>query len=161
MDSEALKAELTTDPLHLGYAAAGGDAAIAALLNAPNAAYTANDPLVPLSTLGIWAAKTGVRAKIEANASNASSPVQSVCLAIRDLLVGLSGPSFDSGNPDNLAMVDGLVATGVLVDANGASLKPSLLALGSKTPASRAEVLFGPGSVVTPADVSRSEGRRD
>jgi hypothetical protein len=159
MDPTTLKTELATDPLHLGYAAAGGDAAIAALLNMPNAVFTANNPLVPLSALGIWAAKTGARAKVEANAANASSAVQAVCLTVRDLLTGLSGPPFDSSNADNLAMVDGLVAAGVLVDSGGNSLKPSLLALGNKTPASRAEVLFGPGTVVAPADVARVEGR--
>lgn len=147
MDQTTLKTEIATDPLRLGYASAGGDVAIAALLNAPGAGFTANNPLVPLSALGIWAAKTGVRAKVEANAANTSSPVQAVCLTVRDLLTGLNGPAFDSSNADNLSMVDSLVAAGVLVDGGGNSLKPALLALGNKTPASRAEVLFGPGSV--------------
>jgi hypothetical protein len=158
IDPTTLAAELAADPQGLGYAGKG-DGALADLLNAPHDGYTALAPLVPLSALAIWAAKTGVRAKIEAAAADANSPVRAPCLALRDLFTGLAGPGFDLGNPDNLAMADALVAAGVLTDAQGVSLASSLLTLGAKTPASRAEVLGGPGTVVTAADVRRAQGR--
>jgi hypothetical protein len=154
----ALAAEIANDPLGLGYANQG-DAAVCSLLNAAHDGYTASNPLVPLSTLAIWAAKTGVRAKIEAAAADANSAVRAPCLALRDLFAGLSGPAFDTGNADNLAMADALVSAGVLVDGSNNSLKAALVALGNKGPASRAEVLFGAGTVITPEDIRRALGR--
>src|SRR4051812_11057150 len=97
----ALASEITNDPEQLGYSGQG-DAAVCALLNAAHNDYTANNPLVPLSALAIWAAKTGVRAKIEAAAADANSAVRAPCLALRDLFAGLAGPAFDTGNADNL-----------------------------------------------------------
>jgi hypothetical protein len=155
MDYAALANEINTDPLELGYATAGGDAAIAGLLNISNSGYTANNPMVSLTSLGIWAAKTGVRATVEQAALNNASPVQGPCLAIRDLLVTMSGPPFDIGNADNQAMVAALVETSVMTAAQQAEL----LALGNKTPASRAEVLFGPGAMVSAYDVRVAMGR--
>jgi hypothetical protein len=154
----ALAAETANDPLVLGYAGRG-DGALCELLNAPHEDFTAHNPLVPLAALAIWAAKTGVRAKIEAAAADAASPVRAPCLALRDLFAGLGGPAFDLSNPDNLDMADALVQAGVLVGALGNSLKAALLALGDKSPASRAEVLFGPGTVVTVDDIRRALGR--
>src|SRR5438876_12312104 len=103
----ALAAEIANDPLALGYASQG-DATACRPLNTPVEGYTAASPLVPLSTLAIWAAKTGVRAKIEAAAADANSAVRAPCLALRDLFMGLSGPAFDLANADNLAMADAL-----------------------------------------------------
>lgn len=153
MDYVALKNEITTDPLVLGYAGKS-DMAIAGILNTSNAAYTANNPLVPLTTLSIWAAKNSVRGLIEQNALNNASAVQSICLAVKDLLQGVAG-TWDSSNPDNKTMVQALVTAGVMTVAQ----QTSVLALGNKSPASRAEVLFGPGTVVDAYDVRTALGR--
>jgi hypothetical protein len=154
----ALKAAIQSGPLSSACAplvAAGSDLGVAALFNAPDVSLTAAAPMVSLSKLGQWSAATGVRAKIEA-AALASSPVQSICLLLRDYLVGLNGPAFYVSDPLNLQMCDALVAAGVLVDGSGASLKASLLALGAKTPATRGEVIAGAGYVVTHADVRQA-----
>lgn len=148
IDYSALKSEITTDPKSLGLAGKS-DAEMASLLNAPNAAFMAVNPLLPLTALGIWAAKTGVRAKVEQAALNNVSPVQSPCLAIRDLLVTMNGPPFDVSNADNQAMVAALVSAGVMT----AEQQTELAALGNKSPASRAEVLFGVDTIISERDV--------
>jgi hypothetical protein len=129
-DYAVLKAELLTDPLALGYAAMT-DQQCADALNAMTRVRV--EPLVPLAALAIWAAKSGVRAKIDRAAGDGTSPVQSVCLALLDMLAGLSGPPLDLGNPDNLAMVNGLVAAGVMTAGD----KAGLLALQDVPPAGR------------------------
>lgn len=161
MDYAILANEINTDPLGLGYAGQS-DGGIAELLNTPNASYSVSASLVPLSLLGIWAAKNDVRKKIEAAANDSTSPVQSICQTIRDLLQGLNGPPFDASNPDNQAMLSALAAAGVLVDDASPpnSLASSLLALATKSPASRAEVLFGEGVIVSHIDVAIALGIR-
>jgi hypothetical protein len=147
-DYAVLKAELLTDPLALGYAAMT-DQQCADSLNAPTRVRV--EPLVPLAALAIWAAKSGVRAKIDRAAGDGTSPVQSVCLALLDMLAGLSGPPLDLGNPDNLAMVNGLVAAGVMTAGD----KAGLLAL-QDVPTSRALELAGWGIPVQAPDVARA-----
>lgn len=154
MDYIALANEINTDPLALGYAGKG-DAQVANILNTVNVSYTANNPLVSLNTLSIWAAKNGVRGPIEQNALNNASTVQSICLAVKDLLVSMNGPSFDTSNADNKAMVGALVSAGVMTAAQ----QTALLALGNKSPASRAEVVLGVGVTVSPLDVRFALGR--
>lgn len=145
-DYQALLAEVTNDPVGLGYAGKTDDE-IAALLNTADRVVSAS--LLPLSTVGIWAAKTGVRAKIGQHAANDASPVQSVCLTILDLLQGLNGPPLELDNADNAAMIDALVAVGVMTAGD----KTGLLALG-ETRTSRALELPGWGVAVQAPDVA-------
>lgn len=130
-----LTAELIEDPLGQDYANMT-DQEAADSLNALTRTLTV--PQVPISQVAMWSAKTGVRAKIEAHASNVASPVQSVCLALVDLFRGLGSPTLNLGDADNLAMCDALVMVGVM----DAGQKASLLAL-QNSPISRAVELWG------------------
>lgn len=144
----SLQTEITNDPTNLGYSGKS-DLDKATILNTANSGYISFNPLLPLTSLGIWAAKTGVRASVEKAALDNTSPVQSPCLAIRDLLVTMGGPPFDIGNVDNRTMISGLVATSImtLTQAN------DLISLGNKSPCSRAEVLFGVGTIISEQDI--------
>ena len=144
IDYAALQSEIVNDPTSLGYSDKS-DLEKATLLNTLQSGLIAFNPLLPLTSLGIWAAKTGVRAKVEQAALDNTSPVQSPCLAVRDLLVTMTGPPFDIGNVDNRTMVSGLVLTSIMSSGQAAEL----ISLGNKTPASRAEVLFGVDTIVS------------
>jgi hypothetical protein len=148
----ALKTELTTDPLNLGYASyvstfSNGDSqhSLFALLNAKN--YTQNIP-VPITSVLIWGAGTGVLAALKAAITNPDPVVQSIALAADTLLHSGLTETLDLTNPSIAGMLDPLVQAGVLT----ANQKTSLLAL-QVIPASRAEVLFGPGTVIGGNDV--------
>lgn len=130
-----LAAEVRDDPLGRGYAAMTADL-ITADLNTPYRTLTV--PQVPVSKVAMWAAKTGVRAKIEVHAADADSPVRSVCLALQDLFRGLGSPTLDLGDADNRAMCDALAAVGVM----SAGQKTSLLALQDQ-PLTRAVEVWG------------------
>lgn len=142
-----LKAEVTTDPLSRGYAGMT-DAQVAADLNL--AIYPLVNPVVSLKTLGIWAAKTGVRAKIAAAAANSQSAVQSVCLSLQDLFTGLAGPGLDLSNSDNLAMMSALQTAGIMSSADATSLQ-ALTVVGQT---SRAIGLVGWGIPVQAPDIT-------
>lgn len=143
-DYKVLKEELLKDPLGRNYASMTDDQA-ATDLNTPY--RTLVIPQIPLTRLAVWAAKTGVRAKIESAALELGA-VQSICLTIRDLLTGLNGPPLDLSILDNLTMVDGLVAAGVMTKDD----KVSLLAL-QDYPLSRAMELVGWGISVQAPDI--------
>jgi hypothetical protein len=61
----------------------------------------------------------------------------------------MSGPPFDIGNQDNRTMVSGLVLTSIMSSGQAAEL----ISLGNKTPASRAEVLFGVDTVISEQNI--------
>jgi hypothetical protein len=142
----ALAAEITNDPLALGYAAlkaAGNDAAIAALLNAPTGAGSGSVYLTAVT-------------------------VQSLILQLQstadwDLLTA-SGASFNSlqlltlMQPLDCSQADiRTVLTHVFSGLSTAS-KTALAAAVART-GSRAEVLFGAGVVVSNTDVAVALGR--
>jgi hypothetical protein len=141
-DYSALKVLVASDPSFTGQS----DQAVADALNAPTEVVVV--PLVPLSVLAMWAARTGVRARIEAGTQTAS-PVQGICLTLRDLFTGLTGPSLDLSSTDNLAMLDALVTAGIMSTADRASL----LAL-QNHPTSRALQLAGWGIPVQAPDIT-------
>jgi hypothetical protein len=168
----ALRAELQSDPANLGYAAplaAGDHASVAGLINATTYG-TAYGPITAHKVLK-WGAANGVRLRIEQAAAAAGpfapgqpkdisdDPVaQSIALAVRDQLAAgmdldltdpeIVGTAADGGpyTPGAAAgdpgMLDALAAAGVLVDAGGAGLKDSLIAVGAAA-ASRATALWG------------------
>lgn len=145
-DYTVLRAEVLVDPLSRGYKSLTDDA-VATDLNTLYRTY--QQPTLSLTKLAIWAAKTGVRARIEAHATNGSSPVQAICLSLRDLLTGLSGPALDLGNSDNQSMLVGLVAAGVLTEED----RDALLAL-TVISISRAIELVGWGVPVQAPDIN-------
>lgn len=151
--ASALAAELSADPLALGYAAQKvlGDTATAAnLLNAKN--YTLAGS-IPVSVFAGWAAQTGMRAVIEDAANNTASPLRSSALAILDILHGAASSldlSASAVGQANVGMLGAWVQAGALTAANEAAL----IALAT-SPASRAEVLWSAGTIVSPEEVGR------
>jgi hypothetical protein len=84
-----------------------------------------------------WSAKTGMRAVVEDEASNVSSPLRSLALSIIDVLRGSSG-GIDFTDPDNMTSLDAWVLANKLTEEN----KDLMLALATKdTP--RNVALFG------------------
>lgn len=120
-DFTALKAELTSDPLQLGYAAAD-NAGKAALLR--GASSTSQGP-IPMSQVVIWAARTGVRTRLEAHAANAADPLNSAALAVLDAFKG-GLPTLDVNNPAVATMLGAFQQAGDFT----AQQQTDLLALG-------------------------------
>lgn len=151
IDPTALHAELSTDPLALGYAAKiGADdwLGCAGLLNAKN--YTLVGSIL-VSVFAGWAAQTGMRAAIEDASVNTASPLRSSALAVLDILRGAATSldlSSSAQGQANIGMLNAWVSAGALTAANEAAL----MALAT-SPASRAEVLWGAGTTVSENDV--------
>lgn len=81
---------------------------------------------VSVGDLASWAAVTDMRAVIEDHAVNAESPLRSIALALRDVLVGgASGVRLDL--PANAAMLGAWVSAGLLSTEN----RDALFALAS------------------------------
>jgi hypothetical protein len=151
--TDELRAELTDDPMKLGYAvklAADDDQGAADLLNQQRLEFSKTVPSVPLQKVLKWGALTGALASIRAAADDPASPVRAAALASLTLLSGAVSQAIDLSDSDILAMVDAFVAAGVVTAAQ----RQSLLALRTAAPASRAEMLWGDGAVVAGADVS-------
>ncbi len=162
IDLAALRSELAADPAGLGYAPlvhVAADDAVAALMNDPAKGGPVRRA-IPMLRVLTWGAKTGVRAGIEVAANDPASPVHAVALTVRDMFWGGTvGATLDITDADvagatvggvyQPGLIDALVATAIMT----ADQKDSLFALGT-TPGSRAEVLFGPGEVVTPTHVA-------
>lgn len=91
---------------------------------------------VSVGNLASWAAATGMRAAIEDHALNAASPLRSIALSLRDVLVGgTDGIRLDL--PANAAMLAAWVKAGVLSTEN----RDALLALAtSADPVTDAQV---------------------
>lgn len=152
IDFAALRAEIATDPAALGYPGKSRGQ-VRDLLNAPDPAspprWTKAQPLISAPALRRWAAAAGARQPLEAGVTNASAAVASICLAVRDFLMG-GGDPLDLADPANQSMIAALVTARVLTADQAASLN----ALGT-VPASRAEALFGAGTVVSLDDIYR------
>jgi len=100
----------------------GNVGAIAAMLSAGRTKLGT----VSVGNFALWAAATGMRAVIEDRAANVQSPLRSIALALRDVLVGgTDGIRMDL--PGNAAMLGAWVAAGELSTAN----RDALLALAS------------------------------
>ena len=69
----------------------------------------------------LWAATTGMRAKIADHAANQQSPLRNVALACQDLLLGVAD-AIDFSKPANIGMLGAWVAYGGLTQANADGL---------------------------------------
>lgn len=117
MDIGKLKTELVTDPESMGYAAlSDADASLA--INLADRDYTI--PLNSRTSLS-WAMRTGRLADIETATTTGTPAIQAIALGVKHLL-GRSDTEIDMGDSDHVAMIDGLVAGGVLDAANKAEL---------------------------------------
>ena len=117
MDIEKLKSELTVDPESMGYAALNDiDAAVA--INLADRDYTV--PLNSRTSLS-WAMRTGRLADIETATTTGTPAIQAIALGVKHLL-GRSDTEIDMSDSDHVAMIDGLVAGGVLDAGNKAEL---------------------------------------
>ena len=117
MDIAKLKTELVTDPESMGYAALS-DAAAAAAINLANRDYTV--PLNSRTSLS-WAMRTERLADIETATTTGAKAIQAIALGVKHLL-SRADTEIDMSDPDHVAMIDGLVAGGVLDAANKAEL---------------------------------------
>ncbi len=155
----ALTQEINTDPLGLGYAALiskGSDTGIAQLLNTQSAAYSVSVPVSIASCLK-WGA-TGPLAAIQQAAGNNASQVQSACIAALQLLGSPAVSGLDLTDPainGQSGLLQAMQTAAVITQAQ----LTALLALGSRSPASRAEVLFGANVTIIDAQVSHALGR--
>jgi H+/Cl- antiporter ClcA len=130
-----LLAELNTDPAAIGYAAliaAGNDAGVAALLNAP-------------TTTSVYRNNIGVHEVVAAIAPADFAGLTTLQVAKLQLLF-TGTTTIDASSPNTRALFVGIFA-------GMATSSASLTALASR-PGSRAEVLWGTGTVVTGNDVS-------
>lgn len=117
MDIAKLKTELVTDPESMGYAAlSDADAAVA--INLADRDYTI--PLNSRTSLS-WAMRTGRLADIETATTAGTPAIQAIALGVKHLL-SRADTEIDMSDPDHVAMIDGLVAGGVLDAANKAEL---------------------------------------
>ena len=117
MDIAKLKSELTVDPESMGYAGLS-DADAAGAINLANRDYT-----VPLDsrTALEWAMRTGRLADIETATTAGTPAIQAIAIGVQHLL-SRADTEIDMDNPDHVAMVDGLVAGGVIDAGNKAEL---------------------------------------
>jgi hypothetical protein len=132
MTLQALKDELTNDPLGRGYSGMSDEAA-ADSLNTANRSC-----LEPISSAELlaWSGNGATDGSMlcryeriqEAAAASASNTVRGACIAALGM-IERDGTSLDLNKPDRMAMLDALVAGGVLTAAE----KTSLLALATIT----------------------------
>lgn len=160
-----LSSELNTDPAKLGYAAlitTQDDTGIAGLMNAKTINGIRN---LPSTELLAWAAGNGRMVKITL-AATMTLPVttdatyanmvglKSVSMAA-SAMINRDNTSLDLNLADRQQMFGVLVSTGILSQADSDSLY-ALAAI----KISRAEWLWGVGTVANPVDVAWSFGRR-
>lgn len=137
IDRAALKSEITTDPAALGYAAlvaAGDDAGVAAALNLARAGTAYQQYRGPLPAYQVV---------------NATDPADWAALTAQEkqryqTLTGAG--QVDTSNANLRAMFSAMFPAGSTTRANLTNL--------ALRQGSRAEVLFGPGTTITHADVA-------
>lgn len=101
-----------------------------------------------------WAAINGVFIKLDAACADPETPTQVLAIAKpAKLLIERDGTSLDLSKPAIVALVDGLVAAGLMTSDD----KTSLLALATVTPKYASQTL---GGFVTFTDVARARARR-
>jgi hypothetical protein len=124
----AIKAEINTDPLALGYSGKT-DGQIAALLNEPRTSLAVQGP-IPAGQFAYYVLKVGKSAALATSTNE----------TIKNLMPFLvSGGGGDILATDAAGILDTMVAGGVLVAAD----KAAILALGLGPSRSRAEQVWG------------------
>ncbi|MDE2441181.1 MAG: hypothetical protein KGP14_09160, partial [Betaproteobacteria bacterium] len=89
----------------------------------------------------IWAAATGMRAKIEDHASNQASPLRSIALSLRDFILGAAN-ALDFSIPANVAALQAWVAAGELDQSSHDALIAGATVADLVTAQQVAEALF-------------------
>lgn len=148
-DKAALAAELQTDPQGLGYPAnvsPESDEAIAALLNAK----TFSGPVTRMVTARAIMAELGMTVGVtileKLDAAKATQPALKWVVKFLEQDAGI-----DIGHATTQGAIDALQAGGLFTAGEAAALKGLAI-----KPLSRAEVLWGAGSSVSPGDVSQT-----
>ena len=148
MDIAALASELSGDPLTRGYSGMS-DAAAAASLN-DTIDRTRYSPVTSAKLLA-WSASSGrivaIKTASESHADDAVKSISLVCYT----MVSRDGTEFDADNSDHIAMIDGLIAGGVLQAAD----KTSLLSLATENISRATELGLG---LVKPGHVGMARG---
>jgi hypothetical protein len=143
MDINLLHTEITTDPLSLGYAAlvaSGSDGGIAALLNAFSAVQISRG----IVTTEVFLSDFGVQILTilsDATLSVSFGPAVKMLSFARTIDYGHS-------------VVQGALAK--MVQASVGGLTSAQVSAITSRPASRAEILFGGGVVVTSNDIAKA-----
>jgi hypothetical protein len=157
MDYDALESELRNDPLQLGYepfVTSGADQDLARILNQDPSTFstpktwTSINPLIPMSSVLIWAA-SGPLDSLHNGTTSSNSSVRSACLAAIQLLSLPSITTFDPTAASTSALLSGFVEATVLTQTQVDELNSLTI-----VPATRGEVLFGNGVVVSHNDVA-------
>ncbi|MDO9235998.1 MAG: hypothetical protein Q7U28_08205 [Aquabacterium sp.] len=94
------------------------DGAIAAAVNAARPGKVGK---VDRAYFAMWAASTGMRSKIEDQATDLASPLRDAALACRDVIQG-AAESIDFALTDNVTMLSAWVALGHLTQTNADKL---------------------------------------
>lgn len=125
MNWQALKSELTADPLGRGYAGMSDEQAAAAL-NTRNRAKTCP---IPSQELLAWAGANNRRRKLLLAAADTSLPadLRNIC-EVALLMLQRDQVELDTNKSDRTAMLNALVAGGVLTTAD----RDALFALATK-----------------------------
>jgi hypothetical protein len=146
MDISQLRTEITTDPLSIGYAAliaSGSDGGIAVLLNAPSVTQISRG----IVTTEVFLADFGVQILTilsDTTLSGSFGPAVKLLSLARTIDYGHS-------------VVQGALAK--MVQANVGGLTSAQVSAITNRPASRAEILFGAGVVVTSSNIATALGR--
>lgn len=159
IDYSALKTEIALSK-YSSYTSVGNDTGLATELNRPDNTKTVKYKSVPFYKVSTWTAGNGVYLKLlGASTVTSSDPnvlaVKNIaCVALRlfDSFGALD--AFDVTDVSLQTMIGVLVAASVLDNTDATNFD----ALNNKTPASRAEELFGEGVVVFPDDIVKARG---
>ena len=148
MDLAKLKNEITKGPLAEQLAELflnAQDQAVADRLNARTS--TAAQP-IPIFEFAMWAARTGVRAKLRAGLSSDNPAIADICDVALEVMHNPHATSLDPTDAGTVAMMTALVGAGVVSQEDVDGLKAYCTRA-----ASRADLVFGFGSIVTAVDV--------
>ena len=145
VDLAALRGLIQSDTALLAHWQAGAVGALVAALNTLQQGLSVREPVVPKWRVLAWAAQGGRMAKLLALANNPDPEKASLGVAALKIVDTL--PDVDLDAPEFRALLDLLNGGTVLSNAD----KAALLALGDRSPASRAEVECG--GPVTDRDV--------
>jgi hypothetical protein len=87
---------------------------------------------IPMNIFIVWSASTGVRSKLKTHSEDSSSPVQSIALALLDMMTDIDSPGLDTQDPQIVGaasvvgILDKLVQADVLTES-GFGSKANLL----------------------------------
>ena len=151
MDAATLETEIQTDPRALGYAAllaAGNDAGIAALLNAVTGSGAATIALASIDRNTFLKITTAAAIRV-ATGIGSDGGALAAGAAVKWGAVLAQARAADPGSQIDLTLLPSLGDP----SADRVMAPSELAALTTRT-GSRAEVLFGPGTIITPSDIS-------